>query len=155
MRTDQARLKQDIALGVPLKCSSVSYTGTYVFPFDFKWLRQISSFSHLYQKLTGPICFALDVSFLCTVKKRKLKLFDINQMQILSTQWKYFEHIYLYVDTTKIFKCFMASLSLFLFKIWKPYYLNFLQWVCLFSLNYMSLMADVSMKKAQLHLSAL
>lgn len=48
-------------------------------------------------------------------------------MQILSTHLEYFEHIYLYVETTRIFKCFMASLSLFVFKIRKPYYLNFLQ----------------------------
>lgn len=152
VRTDQVCLKQDIVLGVASEVFLSLTQGHMFFLFDSKWFRQISSFSHLYQKLTGPICFALDVSFLCTVKKRKLKLFDINQMQILSTHWKYFEHIYLYVDTTKIFNCFMASLSLFLFKIWKPYYLNFLQWICLFSLNYMSFVADVSMEKAQLHL---
>lgn len=88
---------QTVPLEETLKYAFVCYIGTYVFLFDYKWVRHISRFSHLHQKTYSPNMLWVRCFFFCTVKKRKVKLFDINQMQILSTYWKYFEHIYLYI----------------------------------------------------------
>lgn len=127
MRTGISILKPDFALAVASEVHHcVLHRDIHFFPFDLKWFKKKNpKVTLLCQKLTGPVSFGLDAFFLSTVKQAKL--FDTNQMKILSTDWKCFEHIYFCVEMSKVFKHFMVSQSLFPFKLWQQYYLNFLQ----------------------------
>lgn len=54
VRTDQAILKPDLALGVAFEVFLCLLHRPYVFPFDSKWFRQNSRFSHLHQRTYRP-----------------------------------------------------------------------------------------------------